>query len=245
MFLQKAITRLETGPWITVPLYLFVPSRLECETVGGQQLWIRDRATHRLLLACQNKKGRRMKRFIGLLCLAISMAGFVTLPPARAQTNPAAASAPAAASVKPPGFPANLRWDLVPKWIQWVNDAAQISWPPKDGCASTPVAQSLTAGQMIDRFGSDHGSFFSPRGASFRSRAVPYVCPEMDYWVYRVVKPIAVKTCKAAPWFGEPGGAVQVETAEPAFKLQADHMIEVVSHAVGGSGRPAPQCRRP
>jgi hypothetical protein len=54
-----------------------------------------------------------------------------------------------------------------------------------------------------------------------------------------------VKSCKAAPWFGEPGGAIQVQTTEPAYKLVADGMIEVISHAVGGSGDPAPQCGRP
>ena len=149
------------------------------------------------------------------------------------------------ADAPPPGFPANLRYDLVPKWIKWVTDKAEISWPPNDGCAAAPIAQSLTRGQMIDRFGGEFGTFFSPRGESFRSRAVPYVCTQMDYRVYRVVKPIAIKSCKAAPWFGEPGGAVQVQTAVPANKLVADGMIEQVSHATGGSSGAAPQCGRP
>jgi hypothetical protein len=173
-----------------------------------------------------------MKSPIRSLFLALALFG-------AAQTAPATADAP------PPGFPANLRYDLVPKWIKWVADKAQISWPPNDGCAAEPVAQSLTSGQMIDRFGSEFGTFFSPRGESFRARAVPYVCPQMDYRVYRVVKPIAVKSCKAAPWFDEPGGAVQVQTADPANKLVAAGMIEQVSYAAGGSSGPAPQCGRP
>jgi hypothetical protein len=176
-----------------------------------------------------------MIRFVRALVITACLFGIAPLALAQAQT----ASAPAA------GFPANLRWDLVPKWIQWADDKAQISWPPNDGCASAPVAQSLTAGQMIDRFGSEGGTFFSPRGESYRSRAVPYVCRQMDYRVYRVVKPVAVKSCKAAPWFGEPGGAVQVQTADPAYKLVADGTIKVISYAVGGSGGPTPQCGRP
>jgi hypothetical protein len=98
----------------------------------------------------------------------------------RRRNHPQAAPA-ADAETRPADFPANLRWDLVPKWIKWVADKAQISWPPNDGCAAAPVAQSLTAGQMIDRFGSEFGAFFSPKGESFRSRAVPYVCRQMDY----------------------------------------------------------------
>lgn len=145
----------------------------------------------------------------------------------------------------PAGWPANLSWSLVPKWISWANDKATISWPPNDGCAAAPVAQTLAPGQLIDRFGSEGGTFFSPKGESFDARAVPYVCRQMDYRVYRVVKPIPVKTCKAAPWFGEPGGAVQEQTAEPAYKLVAEGAIVMVSYEAGGGRDPYPQCGRP
>jgi hypothetical protein len=134
---------------------------------------------------------------------------------------------------------------LVPKWIQWAAPNATISWPPNDGCAAPPVVQSLTAGQLIDRFGSEGGTFFSPRGESFASRAVPYVCKQMDYRVYKVLKPIAVKSCKAAAWFNEPGGAVQVQTADPAYKLVADKSIVAVIYDVGGSNKTSPLCGRP
>jgi hypothetical protein len=187
----------------------------------------------------KSRKGpSKMNRFVRYLFVTVSLLGLANLAPVQARTTPAAFSAPA-------GFPANLRWNLVPKWIQWANAKVQISWPPDDGCASAPVARSLAAGEMIDRFGSEGGTFFSPKGESYRSRAVPYVCPRMDYRVYRVVKPVAVKSCKAAPWFDEPGGAVQVQTVDPAYKLVADGVIEVVSYATGGSGGPTPQCGRP
>jgi hypothetical protein len=184
-----------------------------------------------------------MKRFVRSLFVAASLLGFAPLAPAQAQTT--ATVLVVATNPAPAGFPANLRWDLVPKWIQWVDAKAQISWPPNDGCESVPVARSLAAGEMIDRFGSEGGTFFSPKGESYRSRAVPYVCGQMDYRVYLVVKPVAVKSCKAAPWFGEPGGAIQVQTGDPAYKLVADGTLEVVSHAIGGSGGPTPQCGRP
>ncbi len=145
----------------------------------------------------------------------------------------------------PAGWPANLRWDLVPKWIAWANDKATITWPPNDGCAAAPVTETIPAGALIDRFGSEGGTFFSPRGASFKSRAVPYVCKMMDYRIYKVLKPIPVKACNAAPWFNDPGGAKQVQTADPAYKLVADNAMVAVFYEAGGNGFPDPQCGGP
>src|ERR1700722_1355132 len=119
-----------------------------------------------------------MKRFVRSLVIAAFLLGFAPLALVQAQTT---ATVPAAAAnAAPAGFPANLRWNLVPKWIQWVDAKARISWPPNDGCESAPVARGLAAGEMIDRFGSEGGTFFSPEGESYRSRAVPYVCGQMD-----------------------------------------------------------------
>lgn len=176
-----------------------------------------------------------MTSLLRSLLLTLALAGGALTLPAAAENS----------QTPPTGFPANLRWDLVPRWIKWVDAKTQIDWPPDDGCAAAPIRQSLTPGQTIDRFGNEFGTFFSPTGYSFRSRAVPYVCTQMDYRVYRVLKPIAVKSCKAARWFGEPGGAIQVQTADPANKLVASGMIEQVSYAAGGSGGAAPQCGRP
>ncbi|HET6306673.1 MAG TPA: TNT domain-containing protein [Rhodopila sp.] len=184
-----------------------------------------------------------MKQFAGPLFIATALLALTPLPPALGQT--ATATQVAAAAAPPSGFPANLRWDLVPKWIQWANAKAAVDWPPHDGCASAPVTRSLAPGALIDRFGSEGGTFFSPKGESFAARAVPYVCRQMDYRVYRVLKPLSVQSCNAAPWFGEPGGAPQVQTADPAYKLVADGSLQVVSYAVGGHGGPAPQCERP
>lgn len=172
-----------------------------------------------------------MRQMFRFLLLSFACAAF----PAIAQ-----AQSPAPAS-----WPANLRWDLVPKWIQWANEKADIHWPPNDGCTAAPVTATIPAGTLIDRFGSEGGTFFSPKGESFKSRAVPYVCKAMDYRVYRVLKALTVKSCRAAPWFNEPGGAKQVQTSEPAYKLVADKVIEAIEYDVGGSGKPSPLCGNP
>jgi hypothetical protein len=189
-----------------------------------------------------DKRGKvqtAMKQLFRCLIVAAALAGC-------APSAPPPPPAPAALSVNaPPGFPANLRWDLVPKWIQWSDGKATVSWPPDDGCARAPAAKTLRRGTMIDRFGAETGSFFSPKGASFASRAVPYVCRQMDYRVYRVMKPIPVKACDAAPWFGEPGGAVQDQTSVPASQLVAAGKLKAVTYVAGGGPGPFPQCEGP
>jgi hypothetical protein len=182
---------------------------------------------------------------MGQECAALQHAWRVLLVVVAVAAGGTCAGVAQTSGAPPAGYPANLRWALVPKWISWSNDKATISWPPNDGCAATPVKETLDPGRLLDRFGSEGGTFFSPKGESFAFRAVPYVCQQMDYRIYRVVKPIPVKTCKAAPWFGEPGGAEQDQTAEPAYKLVAEGAIVMVSYEPGGGSDPYPQCGRP
>lgn len=139
-------------------------------------------------------------------------------------------------------LPSYLRADLYPRWV---DARALITWPPNNGCAADPVSETVPPGTLIDRFGSENGSFFSPRGESFAARAVPYVCQRMAYTVYRVTRTLPVHTCKAAPWFGEPGGAVQYQTSAPAFRLREQGMIEVVTDDAGGTGGAASPCGSP
>jgi len=141
-----------------------------------------------------------------------------------------------------PSLPPYLRQDLYPKWI---DDKAQITWPPNNGCAAAPVSESLAPGTMIDRFGSEVGSFFSPKGESFAARAVPYDCSKMAYTIYRVTRPLHVETCKAAPWFDEPGGATQYQTDEPAFRLRESGSIEVATSDATGNDTSVPPCGGP
>lgn len=171
----------------------------------------------------------RLTRGILVLAGALSLA-----LPAGAQTQPASPATTGA-----PQLPPYMRQDLYPAFV---DAAGKINWPPHDGFAADPVSTTLQPGTLIDRFGSEGGTFFSPKGESFDARALPYVCSQMAYTVYRVDKPVHVLEGKAAPWFNEPGGAEQYETDEPAYKLRASGAIEVVPNDSGGSGKPAAPC---
>ncbi|GGF39367.1 hypothetical protein GCM10011611_52220 [Aliidongia dinghuensis] len=140
------------------------------------------------------------------------------------------AAAPAAQS-PPPSTPAasqasTLRPDLAQ---QWRDPSGNIRWPAHDGFAATPVLMVLPPGLLIDRFGSDYGRFFSPKGASFAARALPYVCASLVYRVYKLDQPLIAWTGAAAPWFDQPGGATQIETDATAAQLLADRVIEPVA----------------
>lgn len=109
---------------------------------------------------------------------------------------------------------------------QWYDASGNLNWPPDDGFATAPVAVVLPSGMQLDRFGSPGGRFFSPVGAPYDMRALPYVCRDQVYTVYAVDQPFVVKSGTAAPWFGEPGGAIQYETGETAAQMLADRTIE-------------------
>lgn len=119
---------------------------------------------------------------------------------------------------------------------EWVSSNGQVRWPPNEGFATAPVLVVLPPGTLLDRFGSQNGRFFSPRGARYPARALPYECRTLAYTEYRVVRPLPAWGGKAATWFNEPGGAMQFETDAPAASLEADGTLEVVP--LRGSDQP-------
>ncbi|EIM80409.1 uncharacterized protein STEHIDRAFT_68064, partial [Stereum hirsutum FP-91666 SS1] len=97
-------------------------------------------------------------------------------------------------------------------------------YPPVDGFQVTtdnePIEGrvKLTEGTKVDRFGSEYGTFLSPKGAPYVERALPpqnldtsSSAPEYPngYHVYEVVKAFDVVQGPIAPWFGQPGGGSQ------------------------------------
>jgi streptomycin 6-kinase len=137
------------------------------------------------------------------------------------QAGPPAPALEATAAAAPP-----FRPDLDPKWR---DGAGAIRWPANDGFAAAPLLLELEPGMLIDRFGKDTGHFLSPKGAGYGQRALPYVCKDMPYHVYRIEQPLLAWTGKAAAWFDQPGGATQIETDASVAQLLADGTIAAVT----------------
>lgn len=107
------------------------------------------------------------------------------------------------------------------------------SWPPNRGFVSIQNI-TLQPGQKIDRYGgffsngkfNDKGSFVSPAGNSFGSRALPADTIKKPYSVYEVQSPIDAKSGPAIPWFGQKGMGTQYELSDSIENLLSNGSIK-------------------
>jgi molecular chaperone HtpG len=74
-----------------------------------------------------------------------------------------------------------------------------------------PIGIVLRPATVIDRFGHPGGQFLAPADASYMGAGRPYDRLKMPYYRYEVLRPLRVKAGKAAPWFDQPGGGIQVQ----------------------------------
>lgn len=157
-----------------------------------------------------------------LLASGLTGCGHAEPPPSPPPPPPVVQPAPATA--RPPG----LRPDLD---VHWIGPDGQLLTPEKhDGFNAEPVQSTLQPGRLIDQFGGP-GRIFSPKGEPFAQRSLPTQCETQPYEVYRVLKPLLVKSGKAAAWFDQPGGATRYEADEASEALVAEHILEPVPDA--------------
>jgi len=153
-----------------------------------------------------------------------------------------AGCAPAPAAVSTAALPPGVTPGLDRRWL---TPQGAINWPPNDGFAAAPAPEVLPPGTLLDRFGNDYGSFFSPAGAGYGKRALPYVCLRQAYTVFRVTAPLPVWVGRAAPWFDQPGGATQFQTDASAARMIQDSVLVPVSRDAPGVDAPDRPCDRP
>jgi hypothetical protein len=96
-------------------------------------------------------------------------------------------------------------------------------YPPDNGYADDPAgdpiefALPLSPGQVIDRFGSEYGSFLAPAGLRYAQRSIPPQSLDANpaggcnYHGYRVLRPFTVRAGPIAAWFSQPGGGLQYQ----------------------------------
>ncbi|MBU6410520.1 MAG: glycohydrolase toxin TNT-related protein, partial [Verrucomicrobia bacterium] len=93
-------------------------------------------------------------------------------------------------------------------------------WPPNYGFLNQGRA-TLIPGTMVDRFGSDVGSFVSPVGTPFWQRSLPASFASKPYSVFQVMRPIEVRAGTVAPAFGMAGLGTQFQ-----FHLSVEELVE-------------------
>ena len=103
-------------------------------------------------------------------------------------------------------------------------------YPPQGGYQLTPLGvpvigqATLIEGQLVDRFGSEGGTYLSPEGTPYAARGIP---PESlnpfpggepcNYYRYRVLKPFSVNAGPIAPALGQPGFGLQYVLSATLF----------------------------
>ncbi len=110
----------------------------------------------------------------------------------------------------------------------YYNADGSPKWLDNYGFAGEPVDTLLKPGTVIDRFGSDGGTYTSPVGTPYKQRALPYTTNTNNYHKYVVTSTIKVKSGNAAPWFNEQGGEVQYKSDIPISDLiEAGYLKEI------------------
>ncbi|KAI6749489.1 hypothetical protein HG530_014903 [Fusarium avenaceum] len=111
----------------------------------------------------------------------------------------------------------------------WTDEKGSYKYPPQNGFQLDEHGNAingsmvLQVGTLVDRFGSEYGSFISAASAPYSQRALPpsnlATNPDTsdfpyNYHVYRVIKPLTVVGGPIAPWFGQPGLGAQFFTGD-------------------------------
>jgi len=117
-------------------------------------------------------------------------------------------------------------------YLKLYYDKVAKSWryPPQGGYQLTPLGvpvvgpATLIEGQLVDRFGSEGGTYLSPAGTPYSARGIP---PESltpfpggqpcNYYRYRVLKPFSVNSGPIAPALGQPGFGLQYVLSSTLF----------------------------
>ncbi|KAJ7173450.1 hypothetical protein C8R46DRAFT_1215395 [Mycena filopes] len=103
------------------------------------------------------------------------------------------------------------------KYLNQSNNNSYI-YPPVDGfqlsTTHMPIEgnQTLAAGMLLDRFGSEYGRYLAPAYTPYGQRALPPTNlndAAANYHVYRAEKPFTVLTGTIAAWFEQPGQGTQ------------------------------------
>jgi hypothetical protein len=150
-------------------------------------------------------------------------------------------------------------------YLKLFYDAVAKSWryPPQGGYQITPLgtpvvgSATLIEGQLIDRFGSEGGTYLSPAGTPYSARGIP---PESlnpfpggepcNYYRYRVLKSFSVNAGPIAPALGQPGFGLQYVLSGTYFPgvtgradvtyLLANGYVERVPYAPAPQPQPLP-----
>lgn len=129
------------------------------------------------------------------------------------------------------------------KWTESLAAGASYKYPSSDGFVVADDGNTLRGnttlpvGQKLDRFGSEHGSFLAPLGASYIERSLPPTNLDtsdgdypLNYYVYQVTKSFVVGLGPIAPWFEQPGMGTQFLAYSSVQELLKGGFLRRLTH---------------
>jgi hypothetical protein len=82
-------------------------------------------------------------------------------------------------------------------------------WPKNNGALGYEKITILPKGTIINRYGSDKGSYFAPEGTPFENRSLPDEYRNLTLKKYEVTRPLPMWESTTAPHFNQPGLGTQ------------------------------------
>lgn len=101
-------------------------------------------------------------------------------------------------------------------------------YPPRCGFEGSFEVVTLKPGSLVDRFGSNYGSFVAPFGTPLEQRALPPESYSQPYHIYKVLEPVEVLGGKIAPWFNDPGLGTQYKFCESINNVLESGKLEEI-----------------
>ena len=93
------------------------------------------------------------------------------------------------------------------------------------GFLGSPIAETLSPGRVLSRYGAEGGTYVSPQGTPFAARGLPPAIEASGENLYIVAKPLDVDAGIAAYWQGG-GGGVQYQLPKSIEKLIAEGYLK-------------------
>jgi hypothetical protein len=135
---------------------------------------------------------------------------------------------------------------------RYVKENGDWRYPDNDGAVKGHRLQFSDAGEfqkhygdVLDRFGSEHGKYFSPDGTPFEARALPPDSLGKSYFRMRLTGELPpgwrIEVSEVAPAFGRDGGGLQIrilDAKDQAMSLSELHEQGIVKK-IGEPVRPA------
>lgn len=127
-------------------------------------------------------------------------------------------------------------------WYNSTSSPPSYIYPPLAGYQAKTDGSALVGnitlqpGALIDRFGSEYGTYLAPFGTPYEQRALPPANLDTydtmfpyEYYVYEVLKPLGVMAGPIAGWFEQMGQGTQYQADQSVMALVAGGWLRRVS----------------